>query len=488
MKFKFTFFILISVLLISAGSAMAQFEGAVWEILTSDSMQHSLSQNPISATPLGLHMTYARNRGSGNGWEIYYRYFSLYDGWDDAVVVEAINPAFEPSISAREFGVFKIAVFYDAGGDIYGDVVSSPWDIWNPVNLTNTGDNDYSVTSAIDMEGTVHLSWITEIAGEYKIAYGKIQNDSFSMEVLENSELGNFGLGACPFTVSVDTIPHIFYRGINGYNYHIHHAYRISPDSSWEIEFLYSPNVDDYGASAAVDSSGDIHLSISGNTGWGTPGRIYYRRQSYQTGDWTAPELVSGSYSVVDGHIGVTEDGIVFVAGAGVTGNIYTGDIYLSDNSSGSFVMEFLTNYPDGVCPALAFLPGPIGALILQGRISHPGYENEEIIYYGPQQTDIISIPDIPKSFISCRNYPNPFNSNTIIYVKGTTGIDTRLSIFDILGRKIVELSPYVQQEGELLFKWDGLNGAGKECPGGTYFYVVNDDFQKTGGRMTYLK
>ncbi|UCE64975.1 MAG: hypothetical protein JSU85_08815, partial [Candidatus Zixiibacteriota bacterium] len=232
MKLNLTFFFLVSVILMLAGSGRAQFEGAVWEILTSDSLQHSLSQNPIAATPAGLHMTYAGSRGPGDGWKVYYRFFSLDDGWEDPVVVEAVNPAFAPSISAREFATFKIAIFYDAGGDIYGDIVSSPWEIWTPVNITNTGDDDCSVTSAIDLQGTVHLSWVTETGGEYKIAYGRIQNGYFSMEVLQESELGDYGLGAAPFTAVVDTVPHIFYRGVNYAFYHIHHAYKVAPDSS----------------------------------------------------------------------------------------------------------------------------------------------------------------------------------------------------------------------------------------------------------------
>ncbi len=488
MKFKFVLPILVLALLFSADLGQAQFEGAEWEILTSDTLQHSLSQNPLAATPAGFHMTYARSRGPGNGWIIFYRFLNYYGAWDDPVVVEQSIPAFEPSIAAREFATFRIGIFYDAGGDIYGDVVSSPWELWNPVNLTNTVDNDQSVTSTIDMEGTVHLSWVTYTGGEYKIVYGKIQNGSFSMEVIQESELGDYGSGAGPFTAVVDTIPHLFYRGVNSGFYHIHHAYKMAPDSSWEIEFLYTPNTDDYRGSAAVDDSGDIHLSVSGNTGWGTPGRIFYRKRSHQTGSWSAPELVSGTFSITDGHIGITDNGVVFVAGAGVAGNIYTGDIYLSDNSSGAFEPEFLVNYPDGVCPALAFLPGPVGALILRGIISHPGYDNAEIIYYGPQQTSVESVNDIPRSFVSCGNYPNPFNAGTVIFSDGISGPDTRLSVFDLLGRKIIELAPFNIRGNSFFFRWDGSDNAGDECPSGTYFYLIDDSYRKTSGKMIYLK
>jgi len=480
--------IFIAVLVVMTGSSRGQFEGAVWEILTSDSLPHTLSRKPIGATPTGFHITYSKSRGSGNGWKIYYRFLSYYGGWDEPVIVDQIHPAFEPSIAAREFGAYRIGIFYDVAGDIYGDIVSSPWDPWSPSNLTYTADADYSVTADIDMNGQAHLAWITELAGEYKIAYGTMWEDSLDFEVIMNSELGDFGSGAAPGIVTIDSLPHLFYRGVSGFNYRIHHAYKTSTDSSWIIEQLFTPNVDDYTASAALDTAGNIHLSISGNMGWGMPGHIYYLKRFGQTGDWSIPELASGTYSVVDGNIGITEDGVVFIAGAGVSGNIYTGDIYLCDNSGGSFVAELLVNYPDGITPALGFLPGPVGALIMQGRISHPGYENAEIIYFGPGQTGADWIPKIPSLSISVNNYPNPFNSQTIIRVTGFSDAETRLDIYDLLGRKIDRLSPYVENENGLFFRWRGLNGNGRDCPSGNYYYIVSGGTGKAAGRMTYLK
>jgi hypothetical protein len=488
MRVRLSVFLTGAVLMVAYNPCAAQFEGAVWEILTSDSLQHTLGQNPIAATPAGFHITYARSRGPGNGWAIYYRFLNYYGVWDDPVVVLQSNPAFEPTIAAREFDTFRIGIFYDSGGDIYGDIVFSPWQAWEPVNLTNSGSMDYSVTADIDIAGNAHLAWVTQISGEYKIAYGSMGNEGFAMEVLENSELGDFGLGAGPFTLAVDTLPHLFYRGVNGGNYHIHHAYKVSPDSAWEIEFLFTPNVDDYEASAAADSLDDIHLSISGNTGWGMPGHIYYLKRSHQTGDWSVPELVSGSFSVVDGHLGITEDGVVYIAGAGVSGNIYTGDIYLSNNSSGVFEPELLVNYPDGITPALDFLPGPVGALIMQGRISHPGSENQEIIYYGPQETGIESISEAPTSAYALKSYPNPFNAGTRIVIDGIRGLDTRLDIFDILGRKVIELYPLTESRDGLVYRWDGSDGKGITCPSGTYFYSVEIGTRRLSGRMTYLK
>ncbi len=468
--------------------AQAQFGGAVWEVITSDSMQHTLGQKPISATPAGLHLTYSQSRGSGNGWIIYYRFFDYAGGWGSPIIVESNLPAFEPSIAAREFGAFNIGLFYDAGGDIYGDIVSSPWDSWDPVNLTNSQNLDYSVTTAIDDNGFAHLSWVTQVNNEYKIAYGILRDSAFEMEILENSQIGNFGLGAGPFVVVIDSLPHLFYRGVNSSSYNVHYAHKEHPDSLWAIEFLSTPNLDDYQASAVIDGSSDIHIAISGNGGWGMPGKIYYMNRDFQSGIWSVPELATGSNSAVDGHIGITENEVLFIASAGVSGNIYTGEIFLSNNSAGNFQTELLANFQDGISPAVAFLPGPVGAIILQGRISHPGYDNMEIIYYGPEQTVVEINEALPRSEYLSWNYPNPFNSGTAIVVNGDLKGNARLGIFNLLGRKVAEISPVETKTGELKYFWDGDNDKGITCPSGPYFYTVIGIERQIRGRMLYLK
>ncbi len=119
----------LSITIISFGvlsESHAQFEGAVWDTLTSDTLRDALSRQPFVATPGGLHLTHAKSRGMGNGWSIHYRFFDVAGGWSDDIIVESDLPAFSPSIAAREFDVFKIAIFFDAYGDIYGGIAHSP--------------------------------------------------------------------------------------------------------------------------------------------------------------------------------------------------------------------------------------------------------------------------------------------------------------------------------------------------------------------------
>jgi hypothetical protein len=468
--------------------ALAQFEGAVWDTLTSDTLRDALSRQPFAATPGGLHLTHAKSRGTGNGWSIHYRFFDIGGGWSDDIIVESELSAFSPSIAAREFDAFKIAVFFDAYDDIYGSIVHSPWDTWAPVNLTDSPDPDFQPTVAVDDEGLVHVAWITEVTDEYKIAYGKMEDDTLVTEIIYESELGPYGSGAAPKIIAADNRPHVFYRGGDYEFYQIHHAFRESPNEPWEIEFLSSGNADDYTSSAVVDDSGDIHLAVSGNDGWGMPGRIYYTRRDNRSGQWAPAELASGSYSVVEGSIGMTDEGYIYIASAGIAGNFYTGDIYISDNADGFFQTELLTHYQDCTGPSITFLPGSVGALVMQGIIGEYSTDNMEIISYGPERTDVDDGPLVPRSFKACQNYPNPFNSNTIITARGEFSENTPLEIFDILGRKVKTLQTIDGNKGRVSYRWDGLDDAGIACSGGIYLYFLKTRSTAYSGRMTLVK
>jgi hypothetical protein len=466
----------------------AQFEGAVWDTLTSDTLMDALSRHPFTSTPGGYHLTYAKSRGQGQGWEVYYRYFDILSGWNDDVLVESGLPAYSPSIAAREFDAFRIAIAFDSGNDIYTAVVYSPWDDWDAVNLTDSPDPDIEPAVAVDGEGKVHLAWITEIEGEYKIAYGTLENGNFDMEILEESDLGMFGSGAQPLIIEVDDLPHIFYRGVNSGFYHIHHAFKESPGGDWSIEFLFTGNVDDYEASAVSDHDFNIHLSVSGNEGWGMPGRVYYAMRDYQTGQWTSFELATGSYSVVEGRIAVYNDGIIYIASAGVSGNFYTGDIYLTDNASGQFETEHLAYYQDGTNPHITLLGGAIGALAMQGIIGEYDSDNLEILFYGPQRVGIFEEIEYPRTAYVISSYPNPFNSNVLIKVEGDLRPGILIDIYDVLGRKIRSLASVEGDASTSYFRWDGIDLEGRQCPGGVYFYSTGEPGTGQTGKLTLIK
>jgi hypothetical protein len=92
-------------------------------------------------------------------------------------------------------------------------------------------------------------------------------------------------------------------------------------------------------------------------------------------------------------------------------------------------------------------------------------------------------LPERPGIITLMGNYPNPFNSQTMIRFYLSESSDISVEIFDILGRKVETLFNSNLQEGEHNISWDG-----DDHPGGVYLYSVRgEDFNITR-KMLLLK
>jgi len=84
---------------------------------------------------------------------------------------------------------------------------------------------------------------------------------------------------------------------------------------------------------------------------------------------------------------------------------------------------------------------------------------------------------NIPNDFVLIRNYPNPFNSSTVISVQGSD--QSTIEIFDIAGRIVASL--YVVN-GQAMWHAEGMSS-------GIYFArVLKSDFKSNIIKMIYLK
>lgn len=86
------------------------------------------------------------------------------------------------------------------------------------------------------------------------------------------------------------------------------------------------------------------------------------------------------------------------------------------------------------------------------------------------------------------QNFPNPFNSSTTIpYYIGEKGHVT-ISIYDLLGKHIVDLVNINQNNGNKSISWNGINQFGDAVPGGIYFYQLAISNKVVTKKMIYLK
>ncbi len=100
---------------------------------------------------------------------------------------------------------------------------------------------------------------------------------------------------------------------------------------------------------------------------------------------------------------------------------------------------------------------------------------------------NVTSIADnrepIPSAFILKPNYPNPFNSVTVIEYGLPAESRVCVDIYDILGRKVADLFQGRQPAGIHRLKWEA-----DDMPSGVYLAVVKNDRQQRAIRMSLLK
>ena len=90
--------------------------------------------------------------------------------------------------------------------------------------------------------------------------------------------------------------------------------------------------------------------------------------------------------------------------------------------------------------------------------------------------------PRIPQTF-SLISHPNPFNSRTILTLKGMEGGDAEIRIFDVTGAFVKTLST---REGKA--SWDATDNSGQKVSSGIYFARVETPQGATAIKILYLK
>jgi hypothetical protein len=101
---------------------------------------------------------------------------------------------------------------------------------------------------------------------------------------------------------------------------------------------------------------------------------------------------------------------------------------------------------------------------------------------------DVVNIHDdhslLPKNTLTARNYPNPFNSSTMISWSGSDV--EKVEIFNIMGQKIRTLP--VESNNIKKIVWDAKDSHGNEIGAGVYFAKVIGKENSATIKLIYLK
>jgi hypothetical protein len=98
---------------------------------------------------------------------------------------------------------------------------------------------------------------------------------------------------------------------------------------------------------------------------------------------------------------------------------------------------------------------------------------------------------EVPVSYLTAANYPNPFNPSTIISFTIPFDLENNqveLTVYNIQGEVIARLINNILPAGNYLTKWDGKNEKGVEVTSGIYIYQLNAGEKRFSGKMTLIR
>ncbi|MBD3342153.1 MAG: T9SS type A sorting domain-containing protein, partial [Candidatus Lokiarchaeota archaeon] len=98
------------------------------------------------------------------------------------------------------------------------------------------------------------------------------------------------------------------------------------------------------------------------------------------------------------------------------------------------------------------------------------------------------NIQNIPDSFVLFNNYPNPFNSQTVIRYQMAEDAHVLIIIFNIRGQRIKTLVNCHQSAGYYSYRWDGRDDREQKIESGVYFCLMKCNNYNETKKLLYLR
>jgi hypothetical protein len=433
--------------------ASAQWSNAVLDTLTDNQVDDNrTSHSFVMGSDGTLHLTYYRNEGIS---QTVYRVWNPSTGWSpeeypltgsEDIAMASLPKNVRPDSvwMMAKYGLSLLLFQRDAGGNWTFDSITPP-DV-------NVGSSD--MAAAVDSNGRWHVVFIYGLfGGGFDLYYGMYNGSDFEWQAL-NVPLGPYGSGAAPELVVEDNgVVHIFYR-VLAWTYEINHAWNDSAGGhEWQIEPVSNANMDNYTTKAVWSREYGLCVAISGDDGFGMPGRIYYHEKPPESG-WQPPELATGTYSAINGQLTLDSWGNPMIVWEQTSGNILTGNIFYSVRTQ---QWDTFGLFENGISydPQVLMDSEDNGCMIFSTE-QYP--DDSEIHYFGPESQSAVSsskVHSIPASIVLHPIYPNPMNTSGTVTFSLPSAQDIRLGIFNIMGQKVRTLMFGHYTQGNHRFDFD---------------------------------
>lgn len=99
-----------------------------------------------------------------------------------------------------------------------------------------------------------------------------------------------------------------------------------------------------------------------------------------------------------------------------------------------------------------------------------------------------LNVDILPDKFFVTDNYPNPFNSTTVIKYEIPDILDVNIQIYDVLGRNIYNSKKEKLNPGRYQFTWEGINELGLKVSTGIYFLQIQAGKNLHSQKLLLLK
>jgi hypothetical protein len=445
-----------------------------------------------------MFAVWGRDHG-GSGWQLMWSH-DIGSGWTvPEPIASEITMDFWPRLTADWLGTMHAVWQRNCCSESEIMVGSRPLgDDWVVEAITENGSEDFFPDIAESTDGKLHVVWVgydpqSQTGKIFYAVKDLLAASTWSVEVLESSELGPFWSGANPkIAVDLGGVVHVVYRGGDYGNYHAHYARRV--DGSWSYMTLTSGNANDFVVDVSARAGWPVTVAMSGNDGWGFPSRIYVRRSFDGGQTFEAPQLASGAISAELGSVSAGAHDIV-VVGAQTSGNILTGDLWCFRESDGwaplSVPPQNQSCWNPSGSQALCVTEGSFHAIAVLYADSR-GHEADstEVFIVTQPVYGAVDPGEEPPAFpggLRVRAAPNPFSGSTWIGVDGgSTSTPLSIRIYDVEGRLIRRLLDAASASDA--WRWQGVDNRGRAVAAGTYFVEVERGSERATGRLVLIR
>ena len=116
-------------------------------------------------------------------------------------------------------------------------------------------------------------------------------------------------------------------------------------------------------------------------------------------------------------------------------------------------------------------------------------FPDKKAIWEANEPTGVKNISNAQlATFELSQNHPNPFNLETHINFSLLKAGNVRLTVYNMLGQKVITLVDDQKTAGVHSVKWDGTNSSGQELSRGMYFYKLEMGSQQLSKKMFLMK